>query len=343
MVSVSIVVPVRNAARTLPLCLPAMARLNPAPLEIVLVDNGSTDDSLSALHAFQRDHSACAVRVLEESRRGASAARNAGIRAAKGEVVAFTDADCSPDPAWLGQLIKPFADPAIAGSAGRVLAAPTRATVELFSALYTLQSSDTPARYDHWTPWEGGFPTANFAARKVVLEKLRGFDETVSIYGEDYDLCARIYAQGGAIAYVPEAVASHHHRTTVCGMVRQAFGFGRSHPYLLRRHAGRGLWLELPRRSFVLPRFPLPVWVDLASADKKVLAVLLVSAWYGPALWLLAPLALWLTMQSYDRARRRGWPVRAEAIELAGLLLLKSSAMTLGRRWGSVKYGALCL
>lgn len=343
MLSVSIVVPVRNAARTLPLCLPALARLNPAPSEIVLVDNGSTDDSLSALHAFQRDHSACAVLVLGESRRGASAARNAGIRAAKGEVVAFTDSDCSPDPAWLDRLIKPFADPAIAASAGRILAAPARTTVELFSALYTLQSSGLPARYDHWTPWEGGFPTANLAVRKVILDQLRGFDEVVCLYGEDYDLCARIYAQGGAIAYVPEAVVSHHHRTTVRGMVRQAFGFGRSHAYLLRRHAGRGLWLELPRRSFVLPRFPLPVWVDLASADKKVLAVLVVGAWYGPALWILAPLALWLIIGASRRAKRSGVPVRAAAIGLAGLLLLKSLAMTAGRWWGSVRYGAICV
>lgn len=343
MLSVSIVVPVRNAERTLPLCLAALARLDPAPLEIVLVDNGSTDDSLSALRAFQRNHSSCAVRVLGESRRGASAARNAGIRDAKGEVIAFTDSDCTPDQAWLGRLIKPFADPAIAASAGRIIAAPARTTVELFSALYTLQSSVKPARYDHWTPWEGGFPTANMAVRKGVLEKLQGFDEAVCIYGEDYDLCARLYAQGGAIAYVPDAVTSHHHRTTVRGMVRQAFGFGRSHPYLLRRHAGRGLWLDLPRRSFVLPRFPLPVWLDLASADKKVLAVLVVSAWYGPALWLLAPLALWLTIGASRRARRSGMPVRGAAIGLAGLLLLKSFAMTAGRWWGSVRYGAICV
>jgi GT2 family glycosyltransferase len=341
--SVSIVVPVRNAMRTLPLCLPALARLDPAPSEIVLVDNGSTDGSLDVLRAFERDHPSCAVRVLEESRPGASAARNAGIRAAKGEVIAFTDSDCSPDRAWLEHLLTPFLDQAVAGAAGRIVGAPSRTTVELFSVLYTLQSSGKPARHDHWSPWEGGFPTANFAARKSMLEKLHGFDEAVCIYGEDYDLCARLYAAGGVIAYVPEAVTAHHHRTTVRGMVRQAFGFGRSHPYLLKRHARSGLWLDLPRRSFVLARFPLPAWLDLASADKKVLAVLALGAWYGPALWLLAPLAGWLVLQSHQRARRGGRPVGWAAVGLAGLLLVKSSAMTLGRWWGSVRYGALCL
>lgn len=343
MLSVSVVVPVRNAARTLPLCLPALARLDPAPSEIVLVDNGSTDESLAMLQSFQRDHPSRAIRVLVEPRPGASAARNAGIRAATGEIVAFTDSDCSPDATWLDHLIRPFLDPSVAGAAGRIVGAPARTTVELFSALYTLQSPDRAARHDRWSPWAGGFPTANFAARKSVLEKLQGFDESVCIYGEDYDLCARLYAEGGVIAYVPEAGISHHHRTTVPGMVRQAFGFGRSHPYLLKRHARSGLWLDLPLRSFVLPRFPLPAWLDLASADKKVLAVLVLGAWYGPALWLVAPLAVWLTIEASRRARRGGTSAGWAAVGLAGLLLVKSSAMTLGRWWGSVRYGALCL
>ena len=341
--TVSVVVPVLNAAGTLPACLAALARLDPRPVEILFVDNGSVDGSPSIIQAFQRDRPSIPARVLIEPRRGASVARNRGIQAAKGDIIAFTDSDCAPDPAWLRHLMQPFADPAIAAVAGRIVATPARTTVELFSALYTLQSSDKPARYERWSPWEGGFPTANFAARKVVLEKLRGFDEAVCIYGEDYDLCARMYAQGAVIAYAPEAVTSHHHRTTVGGMVRQAFGFGRSHPYLLSRHARSGLWLDLPRRSFVLPRFPLPAWLDLASADKKVLAVLVLSAWYGPALWLMAPLALWLVIEASRRARRRGMPVKVAAVGLAGLLLLKSSAMTAGRWWGSVKYKVLCL
>jgi glycosyltransferase involved in cell wall biosynthesis len=341
--AVSVVVPVLNASRTLPACLAAVAQLDPPPIEILFVDNGSVDGGPSIIQAFQRDHPSVPVRVLTEPRRGASAARNRGIQAAKGDIVVFTDSDCSPDPAWLRQLVPAFADPAIAAAAGRIVAAPARSTVERFCALYTLPSSDKPARYERWSPWEGGFPTANFAARKAVLEKLRGFDETVCLYGEDYDLCARTYAQGAAIAYVPEAVTYHHHRTTVGGVVRQAFGFGRSHPYLLSRHARSGLWLDLPRRSFVLPRFPLPVWLDLASADKKVLAVLALSAWHAAALWLMVPLAMWLVIGASRRARHRGMPVQAAAIGLAGLLLLKSFAMTAGRWWGSAQYKVLCL
>ncbi|MCI0370925.1 MAG: glycosyltransferase [candidate division NC10 bacterium] len=343
MLSVSVVVPVRNATRTLPHCLAALERLEPAPAEILLVDNGSTDGSLQLLRAFARDRAAERAQVLEEPRRGAAAARNAGIRVAKGEVLAFTDADCAPDPCWLRHVTGPFVDPTVGAVAGRVVAAPAASTLELFSALYTLQLPARPARRRHWTPWEGGYPTANFAIRRALAQELEGFDENVGIYGEDYDLCARLYALGAEIVYVTEARVAHHHRTTLAGLLRQAFGFGRSHPYLLRRHTARGLWMDLPWHSLAWSDCPIRAWLDLASADKKVLAIVLLGALYGPVLLLLPLYAVWLAVAAGRRARRVGVPASpAAAVGLAGLLVLKSAAMTAGRWWGSVKYGTVC-
>ncbi len=343
MLSVSVVVPVRNAARTLPACLAALAALDPAPTEIVLVDNGSTDGSGEALRTFAREHARGQARVADEPRRGASAARNAGGRAAVGAVLAFTDADCAPDPAWLRHLTAPFADPAVGAVAGRVLPAPARSTVELFSALYTLRSPLEPARHRAWTPWEGGFPTANFAVRRALLFDLGGFDERLRLYGEDYDVCARLYARGMAIEYTPEARVLHHHRTALTGLLRQAFGFGRSHAYLLRRHAGPGLWAELPRRGVRWAGWPGRVWIDVAAPDKKLLAILALGALSRPMLFLLAPYLLWLAVGTARRARDAGMVASPlTALALAGLLLLKSAGMTAGRWWGSLRYGAVC-
>jgi len=343
MLSVSVVVPVRNATRTLHHCLAALERLDPAPAEILLVDNGSTDGSFQLLRAFARDRAAERAQVLEEPRRGAAAARNAGIRVAKGEVLAFTDADCAPEPAWLRHLTGPFVEPTVGAVAGRVVAAPPASTLELFSALYTLQLPDRPAARRHWTPWEGGYPTANFAVRRALAQELEGFDESVGIYGEDYDLCARLYARGVEILYVSGARVAHHHRTSLAGLLRQAFGFGRSHPYLLRRHTTRGLWVDLPWRSLAWSGCPIRAWLDLASADKKVLAIVLLGALYGPVLSLLPLFAVWLAVAAGRRAGHVGAPASpAAAVGLAGLLVLKSAAMTAGRWWGSVKYGAIC-
>jgi GT2 family glycosyltransferase len=343
MPSVSVVVPVLNASRTLPFCLEALARLDPAPEQIILVDNGSGDESLAILHNFAENHPDRTISTLQEARRGAAAARNTGIRAAQAEIVAFTDADCVPEAAWLQRLTVPFQDPAVGAVAGRVTAAPASSTLELFSALYTLRLPDLPSRHRRWTPWEGGFPTANLGVRRSLLERLTGFDEGLEIYGEDYDLCARLYALGSEISYAPDSRVAHHHRTTLSGMLRQTFGFGRAHPLLLRRHAGGGLWLDLPHRSIHWDGFPLRAWVNLSSADKKVLAILVAGAVYVPLLWLLPLYAVWLARSTARRAQQAGVATSpVAAFELAGLLVMKSAAMTAGRWWGSARYGGIC-
>jgi GT2 family glycosyltransferase len=342
--TVSVVVPVLNAARTLTATLGALARLSPPPLEMLLVDNGSADGSRELLEAFVTTGAGGEARLLEEPRRGASAARNAGIRAARGEVVAFTDADCLPDAAWLEHLAVPFADPTVGAAAGRVMGAPAESILELFSALYTLRSPETPARHARWTPWDGGFPTANLAVRRRLLDAVGGFDETLPFYGEDYDLCAALYARGATIAYTPAARVLHRHRTTLRGLARQANGFGRVHAVLLRRHAPMGLWIELPRRSVHWGGMPVRCWIDLAAPEKKLLAIL--AAGIGSPLLLgLAPVYLaWLAHSARRRAWNAGTTVsRMESLELASLLLLKSAALTTGRWWGSIRYGACCL
>lgn len=347
MVSVSVVVPIYNAMRTLPSHLAAIARLNPMPLEILLVDNGSTDGTLAVLYDFARDQRSFGVKVLEEPRRGAAAARNSGFQAAKGDVIAFIDSDCAPEPTWLSHIGEPFRDPRVGAVAGRVVAAPPASIMELFSALHTLQLPDRPARSRRWTPWEGGYVTANFTIRRSLLMELNGVDEKSvggTAAGSDYELCARLYAAGFEIVYVPEAMVFHHHRTTLPGMVRQAFDYGESHAYLISRHLTGGLWVDLPMRPFSWKGCPLHAWLDLASADKKVLAVMVLAILYGPALLLLIPYAVWLVVITDRRAMRFGSTVTLNGrVALAGLLLMKSFAMTMGRWWGSVKYGALCL
>ncbi len=340
--NVSVVIPILNAVHTLPFCLAALTELRPAPQEIILVDNGSTDGTVDLIQSFARDHGSRGVRVLHETQRGPSAARNAGFRAVRGDVVAFTDSDCAPEPAWLSSLIQPFEDQAIGAVAGRVVAAPAAATIELFNSLYTLQLPEHPAHHSYWTPWKGGYPTANLAVRRLLLQKLHGFDEDMRT-GEDHDLCARIYADGAELAYNPAARVSHYHRTTVTGTLRQAFGFGRAHPKLLRRHTGRGLWVDLPGRPVSWNNWPIRTWIDLASADKKMVAILLLGIIYDPLFVLLPAYGIWLVATTQRRAKEVAGPISlTTAISLAGLLVLKSGAMTLGRWWGSVKYGALC-
>jgi len=341
---VTVVVPVLDAARTLPRTLPALAALAPAPDELILVDNGSRDDTPRQLEAFAAAAVRSKVIVVRESRRGASVARNAVVRAATGDIVAFTDADCCPRVDWLAALTAPFADAGIGAVAGRLLSTPPAGSVETLGSLFTLQLPDQPSRHTRWTPWAGGFPTANLAVRRDLLHRLGGFDESVAIYGEDYDLCARLYATGAAIAYTPAAVVEHQHRVTLRPMLRQAFGFGRSHAWLMRRHVRRGLWLALPRRALVRPAFPLPVWIEGAAPDKKVVALLALGLVWRPLLVLLPLYGAWLWWDIGRRARARGLAVSwLGRWGLVGCLLAKAAALTGGRWWGSLRYGCACL
>ncbi|MFO0730166.1 MAG: glycosyltransferase [Nitrospiraceae bacterium] len=303
MLTLSIVIPVRNGERTLPACFAALDQLNPAPAEIIFVDNGSTDRTPELLSAFQRTPRPLPVIVLQERTLGASAARNTGIRAATGDLVVFTDADCAPRRDWLRHVGAGFAEAEIGAVAGSVTGVFDRSFCELFSSLYTLQTAGGSLVYRAWTPWSGGFPTANLAVRRSLLLKLEGFDEGKTIYGEDYDLCARLYREGAAILYQPDAVVIHHHRATVKGVFRQAYGFGRGHAYLLHRHHPAGLWLEFPRKAVEWSWAPLPGWIDVASPDKK-LALLLMSAILIRPLIALLPLYLcWLAYDCVQRAR----------------------------------------
>lgn len=344
MLTVSLVLPIKNAARTLPACLAALDRLRPAPTEVLLVDNGSTDASVTLLQAWSEQARHFEVRLLRETKPGAAAARNAAVCMTRCEIVAFLDADCVPQLDWLAHLLAPFDDAATGAVAGRIFGVFDRTLCELFCSLYTLQSSRESTTHRKWTPWSGGFPTANLAVRRRHLTELEGFDESVKIYGEDYDLCARLYERQAALVYTPAACMIHNHRTTLAGLIRQAFGFGRSHAYLLCRHRPQGLWIELPRRLVQWPSVPFMCWVDMASPDKKALALLGLGCLYWPLMWLLPLYLLWLIHETNARARAAGFPVSlSRSFSLAWLLIAKAGAMTAGRWWGSVRYRALCL
>jgi len=339
--STSVVIAVLDARRTLPRCLGALAALDPAPDEIILVDNDSTDGSLDILREWVEQR-ANAV-LLQEPHRGASAARNRGSTAAGGEIIAFTDSDCVPQPDWLRHLTAPFGDAAVGAVAGAVVAAAFDGMLETFNGLYTLRSPEGSGRHTRLTAWTGGFPTANLAIRKELFDRIGGFDESIGIYGEDYDLCAGVYAAGKQIAYDSAARVAHHHRVNLHGMLRQAFGFGRSHAYLMRRGRVRGVWVQLPGTSVAFERAPLSAWIDLAGADKKLVGSALMGFLYTP-LFALPPLYFaWLVHLARRRAREAGLqPGLGGQITLAALLLAKSAAMTAGRIRGSLRYGVLC-
>jgi cellulose synthase/poly-beta-1,6-N-acetylglucosamine synthase-like glycosyltransferase len=212
----SVIVPVRNGERTIDDCLRSLLELRyPADrLELRVVDNGSRDGTVEALRAYGDR-----IVLVHERRRGRSAARNAGLRGASGEVVAFTDADCAVDPDWLSLLVQPLREPGVGIAGGAILALPAANDIERFGE----------AIHDHRMAIEVYRPpyaiTMSWASRREVLRELGGFDQRFR-RGEDVDLSYRIVQAGYELAFVPEAVVRHHNEDSLPGLFREGFAHG---------------------------------------------------------------------------------------------------------------------
>ena len=213
---ITVVVAAYQAQATLGECLESLVRLDyPRDrLEIICVDNASTDDTPAVAHAFEPR-----VRVLRAERRGAAAARNVGIRAASGDVVAFTDADCTVDPAWVRELVRPLARREVGVAGGRILARRPCNAIERFGERL----------HDHETAITRCEPpyaiTMNWASPRSVLNDVDGFDERL-LRCQDVDLAYRMMKRGLRLAYVDEAVIHHRNERTLAGLVREGYVHG---------------------------------------------------------------------------------------------------------------------
>lgn len=225
--SVSVVVAVRDAAGVIGACLRSLVDLAYPKdrLEIIAVDNLSRDGTAGVVQTF-----APRVILATEARRGAAAARNRGIAQARGEVVAFTDADCIVDRNWLAELVVGLRDPTVGIAGGRIRALrPCTRIAALGEEIH-----------DHAMAMRAAPPyaiTMNWASPKRVIEQVGGFDEAF-LRGQDADLAFRIARAGYRMAYVEGAVVQHRMRATLRALLREGRLHGRAAAALRRAHAG---------------------------------------------------------------------------------------------------------
>jgi glycosyltransferase involved in cell wall biosynthesis len=245
--TVSVVICTRNGALRLPWVLDAVA-VQHLPegvnVEVVVVDDGSTDTSADVA----RKHGA---RVVElRPGRGIAAARNTGLWTARGDLVAFTDDDCLPQPGWIGALVRGFEDPTVVGVGGRTTALRADTVVLRFLALknpllplvaeYGGDRSMTKRllRYlalgsgpTHKVPdgsYLAALPTANVLLRADHVRDIGGFDEGFSFGSEDEDLCRRIISARGlkSLVYRADAHVYHDYRPGLRALLRRAWLYG---------------------------------------------------------------------------------------------------------------------
>ena len=191
----SVIIPARDAAATLPATLAALAgQRAAASFEVVVVDDGSRDATASIARA-----AGAPVRVVAGAGEGPAAARNRGAAVAAGAALAFTDADCAPEPGWLAALLAALEAADLVQ--GRVLPAPGSARGPFDRTISV-------------TAEHGLYETANLGIRRDWFERLGGFESILrprggKELGEDVWLGWRARRAGARTAFCAEAVVHH--------------------------------------------------------------------------------------------------------------------------------------
>jgi glycosyltransferase involved in cell wall biosynthesis len=291
--TVSVVIPARDAAPTIGATLAGLAAQEHAPDEVIVVDDGSLDGTLELARA-----AAVVTRVVRGAGDGPGAARNAGAAAASGDVVAFLDADCEPQPRWLSAGLRALAD------------------ADLVQGRTTPPPGEPIGPYDRtlWVvaPW-GLFETANLFVRRELFDSLGGFEPWLSParskeLAEDVWFGWRAVRSGARTAFCEDALVHH-----------AVFERG-ARDYVAERLRLRyfpAMAARIPelrdaffwRRVFLTPR---------SAAFDAALAGVLLAAGSRRA----RPLLLALPYARIARRRRRAWPVDlvADAVGLGALL-----------------------
>lgn len=252
----TVIIPVYNGAATLPTQLEALANQVGAPsFEVVVADNGSTDETVQVAMAFADRLDLRVVRAADQ--RGPSFARNRGVAVARSQNLLFCDADDRVAPTWVAALCSSLrADELVTGPVLYVDHPPSPTRWDPPDR----KLPTDPRRYFDLVPFA---PSNNLAMRAELFARLGGFDTALRCT-EDADLTIRAQLAGATLAWAPEAVVRTTRRSTLRAASRQFFRYGYYDALLYRKLRGQGL----PGRS---PWQMLRPYLALVATAHRVL------------------------------------------------------------------------
>jgi glycosyltransferase involved in cell wall biosynthesis len=267
--SVAVIIPARNEASVIDACLRSVAAQRWPRLEVIVIDDGSTDDT-GALARAQ------GATVLRTDGVGPSRGRNLALAHAPTDYSLFTDADCELQEGFIAALFEGLnrAGPGFVGAGGRQLgppgAPPYAQRVQRF-----LEAAGFVSDYAHTgrrAAETSHNPSCCALLRRAAVLEAGGFRDDLWPC-EDLDLDLRLRRAGGRLLYVPEAVAFHHRPATPAAFARMMRNYGRGHAHFIRLHG--------PTRLVHLMPLATLVTAGLAPAA----AVATAPAWMAARLW----------------------------------------------------------
>lgn len=230
----SIVIPTKNESRFIATCLDSLQSLDYPKdrLEIIIVDGFSTDNTREIAERRR-------VRVALNPKQTEPAGRNLGFAISKGDLVAFTDADCIIDRNWLKNSLKYFADEKVAGLGGINLTPETDGAFGKAVGFVFSQPIFSPGTYYARILKEvkkvPHLPWCNAIYRRAILEKVMPIDDSL-LFCADVDLNRRINAMGYDLLYTPDAFVWHHRRSSPKSLWTQMHKFAIARVQVSRKH-----------------------------------------------------------------------------------------------------------
>jgi GT2 family glycosyltransferase len=290
---VSVLVVTFNRGKVMQQCLQSLSRQTyPRDrYEIIVIDDASTDDT-----AYLAETEGARV-ISHPANKGIPSARNTGMQAATGDIIAYIDDDAIADPQWLEHLIQPFHRADVIGSGGQTFAYKTETLAEKYLAavgygnpapLAFGQSKNPLWRF--WVYVKNMFMPVyrvrepvevqavfglNCAFRTAALHEIGGFDETL-MADEDSEISTRLRQHGAHIIFIPDAIIYHRHRESLAYLIRQTY-----------RRAQYTVYYYAKERK-TLPIFPFPLLYFVVT-----IVLLIIQPFDALVFFLIAPVFLY--------------------------------------------------
>jgi len=226
---VSVVICAYNAERTMRACLESLRHIAYPNLEVVIVDDGSRDRTAEIASEFPE------FRLIRQPNKGLAVARNAGLHAARGEIIAYTDSDCVVDPHWVSLMVRAMEQGGFDGCGGPNYAPHEEGRTQGCVAASPGAPSHVLVAQDRAEHLAG----CNMMFTKAVLVKVGGFDARFRTAGDDVDICWRLIDAGFALGYSPAAFVWHFRRNTIKAYYGQQKGYGRAEAMLFELYPER--------------------------------------------------------------------------------------------------------
>ncbi len=256
---VSILVPAYNEGRVMERALGSLMRLEYPEYEVLVVDDGSSDDTLEIAAQWEGQHGPATFRVITKPNGGKATALNAGIEHSRHPLVLCMDADSSLEPRTLLKAARHFADPNVGAVAGNVKVENRGTIVSRLQALEYIEGLNMPRRAQGFIAAVNIVPGPVGLFRREALEEIGGYDEDT--FAEDADLTLKMLAAGWRVEYEDQAIAWSEAPESWRDLTQQRYRWTRGILQAIRKRKG----------IFLRPFPDFPLWLSTVQLGFEAL------------------------------------------------------------------------